>query len=102
MRDTFIRFALPDMDSHGLEQIREAPDSGCITTRPKTRQFEQEFPVYVGAEHAIAVDSCTVAIHLALDIIGLQRGDIVLTTPYTFVATTEAVRSPEREAKAHA
>ena len=59
---------------------------------PKTRRFEAEFAASVGAEQAIAVNSCTAAMHLALEAIGLTRGDEVITTPYTFAATAEVVR----------
>ena len=102
MRDKFLPFALPEVGDTELAEIKEVLDAGWITTGPKVRRFEAEFAAYVGARHAITVNSCTAAMHLALEAIGLQRGDIVLTTPYTFVATTEAMRSPEREAKAHA
>lgn len=92
MRDTFLPFALPDLDGSELEQIREALESGWITTGPKTKQFEAEFGAAVGAKHAIALNSCTAAMHLALEAIGLQPGDEVVTTPYTFAATAEVIR----------
>jgi perosamine synthetase len=92
MRDTFLPFALPDIDSAELEQISEVLDSGWITTVSKTRQFEAEFAAAVGVKHAIAVNSCTAAMHLALEAIGLQPDDEVITTPYTFAATAEVVR----------
>lgn len=91
-RSTFLPFALPDIDDSELAQIGEALASGWITTGPKTRQFEAEFAAFVGARHAIAVNSCTAAMHLALESIGLQRGDEVITTPYTFAASAEVVR----------
>lgn len=91
-RDTFLPFALPDVDQAELQQIGEALASGWVTTGPKTRQFEAEFAATVGAKHAIAVNSCTAAMHLALEAIGLQRGDEVITTPYTFAATAEVIR----------
>ena len=92
MRKSFLPFALPDIDETELQQIAEALDSGWVTTGPKTRQFEAEFAATVGAKHAVAVNSCTAAMHLALEAIGLQRGDEVITTPYTFAATAEVVR----------
>lgn len=91
-RSSFLPFALPDVDNAELIQIQEALASGWVTTGPKTRQFEAEFAAAVGAKHAIAVNSCTAAMHLALEAIGLQRGDEVLTIPYTFAATAEVVR----------
>lgn len=92
MREKFLPFAFPDLDESELNEIREALNSGWVTTGPKTKQFESEFGAAVGAKHAIAVNSCTAAMHLALDAIGLKRGDDVVTTPYTFAATAEVIR----------
>ena len=91
-RSTFLPFALPDLDGTELQEIKEALESGWVTTGPKVKQFEQEFAEAVGAKHAVAVNSCTAAMHLALEAIGLQRGDEVITTPYTFAATAEVIR----------
>jgi len=92
VRSVFLPFALPDLDDTEFTQIKEALVSGWITTGPKTRQLEAEFASAVGARHAVAVNSCTAAMHLALEAVGLQRGDEVITTPYTFAATAEIVR----------
>jgi dTDP-4-amino-4,6-dideoxygalactose transaminase len=92
MRNTFLHFALPEVDDAELIQIKDAIDSSWITTGPKTKQLEAEFAAYVGAKHAIAVNSGTAAMHLALDAVGLKRGDEVITTTYTFAATAEVVR----------
>jgi dTDP-4-amino-4,6-dideoxygalactose transaminase len=91
-RKEFLAFALPDLEAAELQEIKEALDSGWVTTGPKARQFEADFAARVGAKHAVAVNSCTAAMHLALDAIGLQQGDEVITTPYTFAATAEVVR----------
>jgi len=92
MRANFLPFALPDIDGDELAEIQETLESGWITTGPKTRRFEAAFAAAVGARHAIAVNSCTAAMHLALDALGLRRGDEVITTPYTFAATAEVIR----------
>lgn len=92
MSDNFLPFALPDIDDSEFAEVKEALASGWVTTGPKTRQFEAGFAQAVGAKHAIAVNSCTAAMHLALEAIGLQRGDEVITTPYTFAATAEVIR----------
>jgi dTDP-4-amino-4,6-dideoxygalactose transaminase len=92
IRSDFLPFALPDIDESELMEIKEVLDSGWITTGRKTHQFEQQFANYVGASHAIAVNSCTAAMHLALEAIGLQRGDEVVTSPYSFAATAEVIR----------
>jgi len=75
-----------------MQQIKEALDLGWVTTGPKTKQFEAEFAATVGAKHAVAVNCCTAAMHLALEAIGLQPCDEVITTPYTFAATAKVVR----------
>jgi perosamine synthetase len=92
VRRSFLPFALPDTDETEINEIADAIRSGWVTTGPKTRQFEAEFASYVGAQHTVAVNSCTAAMHLALEAIGLQQGDEVITTPYTFAATAEVVR----------
>ena len=86
-RKEYLTFACPDFDGDELAEIQESLQSGWITTGPKTKQFEREFAAYVGAKHAIAVNSCTAAMHLALEAIDLQRGDEVITSPFTFAAT---------------
>lgn len=91
-RTAFLPFALPDTDNEEIEEIADAVRSGWVTTGAKTRQFEANFADTVGAKHAIAVNSCTAAMHLALEAIGLERGDEVITTPYTFAATAEVIR----------
>jgi perosamine synthetase len=92
MRDSFLPFALPDADEAEVAAVSEVIRSGWLTTGKQTRAFEAAFAQYVGAKHAIAVNSCTAAMHLALDAIGVRAGDRVLTTPYTFAATAEVIR----------
>src|ERR1700691_4297341 len=80
--------------SVGDDEAQAAADvvrSGWLTMGPKTIEFEQNFASYVGAKHAIGVNSCTAALHLALDAIGLQQGDEVLVPTTTFTATAEVV-----------
>jgi perosamine synthetase len=88
----FLPFALPDIDETEFHEVKEALQSGWITTGPKTKQFESEFAKAVGAKHAIAVNSCTAAMHLALEALGVRQGDEVITSPYTFAATAEVIR----------
>jgi perosamine synthetase len=66
--------------------------SGWVTTGPRTAEFEAAFAAYTGARHAVAVNSGTAAMHLALDAIGVEEQDEVITTPYTFAATAEVIR----------
>lgn len=91
-RATFLPFALPDIGAEEIDAVREVLESGWVTTGPKTKQFEAEFAKAVGAKHAIALNSCTAALHLALEAIGLRADDEVITSPYTFAATAEVIR----------
>ncbi len=91
-RRQFLPFASPDVGEAELDEIAAAVASGWITTGPKTREFEAKFATAVGATHAVAVNSGTAAMHLALEAAGVQGGDIVLTTPYGFAASAEVVR----------
>jgi perosamine synthetase len=92
MRNGFLPFARPDIGQAERQQVQEVLHSGWLTTGAKAQRFEIEFAAAVGAEHAVAVNSCTAAMHLALEATGLERGDEVVTTPYTFAATAEVVR----------
>lgn len=91
-RSSFLPFALPDMDQREVNAIAEVVQSGWVTTGPKTKEFEERFARAVGARHGVAVNSCTAAMHLALEAVGLRSGDEVITSPYTFAATAEVVR----------
>jgi len=71
--------------------VAEVVRSGWLTMGPRTFQFEREFADYVGAKHAIAVSSCTAALHVALEAIGLTAGDEVILPTNTFTATAEVV-----------
>ena len=65
--------------------------SGWLTTGPRTDQFEREFRNYVGAPHALAVNSCTAGLHLALKALRIGPGMEVITTPLTFCATVNVI-----------
>ena len=92
MRNRFLPFALPDLDEAEIDLVREVLGSGWITSGPKVKEFESAFAERVGARHAVALNSCTAAMHLALEAIGLQPGDEVITSSYTFAATAEVIR----------
>jgi perosamine synthetase len=89
MRVPFFR---PTITETEIEAVVECLRSGWLTTGGVTRAFEQEFATYVGAKHAIALNSCTAALHLALEAVGLRRGELVLVPTMTFAATAEVVR----------
>lgn len=91
MRSTFLPFFVPSITEDEINEVVETLRSGWLTTGPRTKRFEEEFAAFVGAKHAIAVNSATAALHLALDAIGVQRGDEVIVPTYTFTATAEVV-----------
>jgi len=75
-----------------IDEVIATLRSGWLTTGPKTKRFEEEFTRYLGLKHAVAVNSCTAALHLALESIGLAEGQAVLVPTMTFAATAEVVR----------
>jgi len=92
IRSTFLPFSRPDLDGSELAGVAEVLRSGWLTSGPMTHEFERKFATRVGAKHAVAVNSCTAALHLALEAVGVQPGDEVITSPYTFASTAEVVR----------
>jgi dTDP-4-amino-4,6-dideoxygalactose transaminase len=90
MKD-FLPFHRSDVGEEEVSEVLEVLRSGWLTTGPKVREFEREFAAMVGAEHAVAVNSCTAALHLALEAAGVSEGDEVLVPTMTFAATAEVV-----------
>src|SRR5262245_36970429 len=91
-RQKLLPFALPDVGQAELDEVADVIASGWLTTGPKAKLFEEQFARYVGAKFAVAVNSCTAAMHLSLEAAGIGAGDFVITTPYTFAATAEVIR----------
>jgi len=89
--DSFIPFHRPSIDQCEIEAVTAALQSGWLTTGPRTAQFENEFREYTGAPYALAVNSCTAALHLALTALEIGPGDEVITTPLTFCATVNSI-----------
>jgi dTDP-4-amino-4,6-dideoxygalactose transaminase len=89
--DNFIPFHRPSIGKEELDAVQQVLVSRWLTTGPAVQQFEREFARYIGCEHALAVNSATAALHLALDAIGLRPGDEVLVPTYTFTSTAEVV-----------
>jgi perosamine synthetase len=87
-----VPFFRPSITEREIEEVVATLRSGWLTTGPRSKDFEAELARYVGAKHGIAVNSCTAALHLALEAIGLRRGDLVLVPTMTFAATAEVVR----------
>jgi len=91
VREKFLPFGLPLIGEEEMAEVRAALESGWLTTGPRTQQFGKDLAAYVGAKHAIPLNSCTGALHLALAALGVGPGDEVITSPLTFVATTNVV-----------
>jgi perosamine synthetase len=91
MKHTFIPFHRPSIGRSEIEAVTRVLESKWLTTGPVTQTFERAFAEYIGTKYALAVNSCTAALQLALDAIGLRAGDEVLLPSYTFTATAEVV-----------
>jgi dTDP-4-amino-4,6-dideoxygalactose transaminase len=91
MQVQFLPFHVPDIAEDDIQATAETLRSGWLTTGARAKQFEEDFSRYVGCRHAIAVNSGTAALHLALDAIGVKEGDEVLVPTMTFAATAEVV-----------
>jgi len=88
-----LPFALPDIGEDEINEVVHSLRSGWLTTGIKARQFEKEFAEFIGPDvEAVAVNSATAGLHLALEAVGISQGDEVITTPYTFTATAEVIR----------
>src|SRR3954469_12017386 len=90
-RATWLPFHRPRIEDDEIAEVVDTLKGGWITTGPRVKRFEQEFAELVGAKCAIAVNSATAAMHLALDAIGLRPGDEVIVPAYPFTATAEVV-----------
>lgn len=87
-----IPFHRPSLSEAAFNGVKEVLESGWLTTGGKVSEFESSFASYVSCSEAIAVNSCTAALHLALEALGVQRGDRVAVPTLTFAATAEVVR----------
>jgi dTDP-4-amino-4,6-dideoxygalactose transaminase len=90
-RKEFLVFGAPLIEDDEVNELLDSIRRRWIGTGPKVAQFEQDFAAYKGREFAVAVSSCTAALHLALLASGIGPGDEVITTPMTFCATVNAI-----------
>jgi perosamine synthetase len=91
VNEQFIPFHRADVGEEEAQAAANVVRSGWLTMGSRTIEFEEKFANYVGAKHAIGVNSCTAGLHLALDAIGLEQGDEVLVPTTTFAASAEVV-----------
>ncbi|MFT5303872.1 MAG: dTDP-4-amino-4,6-dideoxygalactose transaminase, partial [Mariniblastus sp.] len=90
-KDRFIVFGSPIIGDREIEEVVASIKSGWLGTGPKVAQFEQDMKTYKNAKFAVAVNSCTAALHLSILAAGIKPGDEVITTPLTFCATVNAI-----------
>jgi len=90
-KEHFLVFGAPAIEDAEIDEVVASLKSGWLGTGPKVAKFERDFAAYKGASHAIAVNSCTAALHLSLLAANLQPGDEVITTALTFCSTVNAI-----------
>ena len=90
-REKFLVFGAPAIEEAEIQEVVASMKSGWLGTGPKVARFENDFREYKKAEYAVAVNSCTAALHLSILAAGLEPGDEVITTPMTFCATVNAI-----------
>ncbi|MFC1812819.1 DegT/DnrJ/EryC1/StrS family aminotransferase [Thermodesulfobacteriota bacterium] len=91
MTDDFIQVAKPQVGEAEVSAVREVLLSGNYASGARVEAFEKRFAEYIGANHAVAVNSGTAALHIALEAMGVGEGDEVIVPPLTFFATVSAV-----------
>ncbi|MBC2721495.1 DegT/DnrJ/EryC1/StrS aminotransferase family protein [Desulfosporosinus sp.] len=90
-RQEFLPYNIPLIEEDDIAEVVDTLRSGWIAKGPKTLEFEKQFAEYVGAKYAVALNSCTAALHLALVAAGIGEGDEVITTPMTFASSANVI-----------
>ncbi len=91
MKTNFLPYHQPSIDEEEIKEVINTLKSGWLTMGLKTIEFERLIADYTGAKHAIAVNSCTSALHLSLIALGIGKGNEVITTPFTFASTGNVI-----------
>src|SRR5688572_11071422 len=91
IRGKFLVFGAPQIEEAEIDEVVASMRSGWLGTGPKVAKFEEMIRQYVGAEYAMALNSCTAGLHLSMLVAGLGAGDEVITTPMTFCATVNTI-----------
>lgn len=90
-RDSYLVFGAPRFDSDTIAEVVAALETGWVGTGPRVGRFQEMLRDYLGSDEAVAVHSCTAALHLSLLAAGIGQGDEVITTAMTFCATANAI-----------
>lgn len=90
-KENFLVFGAPAIEQAEIDEVVDSIRSGWLGTGPKVARFEEDFRAYKGGDYAVAVGSCTAALHLSMVASGVGRGDEVITTPMTFCASVNAI-----------
>jgi len=90
-REQFLVFGSPAIEDAEIQEVVSSMKSGWLGTGPKVAQFEDDFRKYKEAKHAVALNSCTAALHLSMVAAGLKPGDEVITTAMTFCSSVNAI-----------
>ena len=90
-KDRFLVFGSPLIGQEEVDEVVASMKTGWLGTGPKVGRFEDDFKAYTGALYAVAVNSCTAALHLAMLVAGIGPGDEIITTPMTFCATINSI-----------
>jgi dTDP-4-amino-4,6-dideoxygalactose transaminase len=91
LKENYLPYALPSIGEEEIAEVVDSLRSGWITTGPKVKRFESEFAAYISTAHAIAVNSCTAGLHIALSALGIGPGDEVIVPTLTFCSTANVV-----------
>ncbi len=87
-----ISLADPRFEAEEIDAVRAVLEDGMVADGPEVRRFESEFSAYCGVDHAVGTSNGTTALHAALEALGIGDGDRVVTTPFSFVASANAIR----------
>ena len=90
-RKEFLIFGSPLIEQPEIDEVVECLKSGWLGTGPRVNKFENKFKDYIGSKFAMALNSCTAALHLSMLVSGISTGEEVITTPMTFAATSNAI-----------
>jgi dTDP-4-amino-4,6-dideoxygalactose transaminase len=91
VRKNYLIFGNPVIEESEIDDVVDSLKTGWLGTGPKVKRFEDTFKSYITSKNAVALNSCTAALHLSLLVAGLKPGDEVITTPMSFTATAAAI-----------